>query len=995
MAMAAAALRRRANPLRTTFASSLQRRSLISLRTICSSSSNLPLPNEEQQQGTPPAPGRKMLESFKEEFEIGSRTISIETGKIARFANGSVVLTMDDTNVLSTVASAKGDGSSGFLPLTVDYQEKQYAQGVIPTTFMRREGAPKERELLCGRLIDRPIRPLFPAGFYHDVQIMVSVLSSDGKHDPDVMAANATSTALMLSDIPWNGPIGVLRVGRIDGEFVFNPTMDELTLSDLNLVYACTRDKTLMIDVQAREISEKDLEAGLKLAHHEAIKYIEPQIRLSEKAGKLKKEYKLSLISDRTLEKVKSLAEEPIEAVFTDSTYGKFERGEALDNITQVVKAKLEEECDEDSLKVLPKAVDTVRKRIVRRRIIEKGLRVDGRQLDEVRPLYCEAGTYPILHGSAIFSRGDTQVLCTVTLGAPGDAQKLDSIVGPPTKRFMLHYSFPPFSINEVGKRGGLNRREVGHGTLAEKALLAVLPPEDEFPYTVRINSEVMASDGSTSMATVCGGSMALMDAGIGLREHVAGVSVGLITEVDPSTGRIEDYRILTDILGLEDHLGDMDFKIAGTKKGITAIQLDIKPAGIPLDIICESLEPARKGRIQILDRMEQEISSPRSANAGGAPQLVTLKLSDDSLRRLLGPLGSHRKRIERATGARIAVSDGTVTIVAKSQSVMEKAQEQIDFLVGREMEVGRIYKGVISSIKEYGAFVEFNGGQQGLLHISELSNEQVSKVSDVVSVGQQLSLMCIGQDVRGNIKLSLKATLPRRESQRTNSECQDSVDHPKPAVDDLVSTEGADDSSVSINETRGDEAEPAISCTPSILIRSAADCDAEDIALGQRSQQSANSTKSSPRPYQSSLSKNKAGGFPSSKSGSSSRKTATLRKQTPEKKYTEPKDTSPSKEVEALLKLVAKQDNGANESKMDGTTKVHASSLKLGDRATAKVHQIRAYGLVLELGGGLRGMYKFEVNGRRDFEVGKELRVKCSSFSSKGVPVFSLLEDH
>ncbi|KAJ6797133.1 polyribonucleotide nucleotidyltransferase 2, mitochondrial [Iris pallida] len=985
MAMAAAALRRRANPLRATFASPLPWRSL---RAICS---DLPLPNEEQQ---PPAPGRKILESFKEEFEIGSRTISIETRKIARFANGSVVLAMDDTNVLSTVASAKGDGSSGFLPLTVDYQEKQYAQGVIPTTFMRREGAPKERELLCGRLIDRPIRPLFPAGFYHDVQIMVSVLSSDGKHDPDVMAANATSTALVLSDIPWNGPIGVIRVGRIDGKFVFNPTTDELTLSDLNLVYACTLDKTLMIDVQAREISEKDLETGLKLAHHEAIKYIEPQIRLSEKAGKLKKEYKLSLITDRTLEKVKSLAEEPIEAVFTDSTYGKFERGEALDNITQAVKAQLQEECDEDSLKVLPKAVDTVRKRIVRKRIIEKGLRVDGRQLDEVRPLYCEAGTYPILHGSALFSRGDTQVLCTVTLGAPGDAQKLDSIVGPPTKRFMLHYSFPPFSINEVGKRGGLNRREVGHGTLAEKALLAVLPPEDEFPYTVRINSEVMASDGSTSMATVCGGSMALMDAGIGLREHVAGVSVGLVTEVDRSTGRIENYRILTDILGLEDHLGDMDFKIAGTKTGITAIQLDIKPAGIPLDIICESLEPARKGRIQILDRMEQEISSPRSANAGGAPQLVTLKLSDDALRRLLGPLGSHRKRIERETGARIAVSDGTVTIVAKTQSIMEKAQERIDFLVGREMEVGRMYKGVISSIKEYGAFVEFNGGQQGLLHISELSNEQVSKVSDVVSVGQELSLICIGQDVRGNIKLSLKATLPRRESQRKNSECQDFVACAKPAVDVLDSAEGAE-SSVSIKETWGDKADPVIS-SPSIVIRSAAECDAEDTALGQKFQKSANSTKSSPRPYQSSLSKNKAGGFPSSKSGSSGSKAATLRKQTPVKKYTEPKDTSPSKEqVEALLKIVVKQDNGANESKMNGTTKVHAGSLKLGDRVTAKVHQIRAHGLVLELGGGLRGMYKFEVNGRRDFKVGKELHVKCSSFSSKGIPVFSLLEDY
>ncbi|WOL02964.1 hypothetical protein Cni_G11683 [Canna indica] len=602
-----------------------QQHRCLGLHSLCSgrvaflSQTHASPPPEEAAESSPT---RKVLETFMEEFEVGSRTISIETGKIARFANGSVVITMDDTNVLSTVTSAKGDGARDFLPLTVDYQEKQYAQGVIPTTFMRREGAPKERELLCGRLIDRPIRPLFPPGFYHEVQVMVSVLSSDGKQDPDVMAANATSAALMLSDIPWNGPIGVIRVGRIDGKFIFNPTMDELSLSDLNLVYACTKDRTLMIDVQAREITEKDLESGLQLAHSEAVKYIDPQIRLAEKAGKQKREYKLSLISDRTLEKIRSIAEAPIEAVFTDSTYGKFARGEALDTITKTVRAKLEEECDEESLKVLPKAVDTVRKKIIRRRIIDQGVRVDGRQLDQVRPLYCESGTYPMLHGSSLFSRGDTQVLCTVTLGAPGDAQRLDSIVGPPTKRFMLHYSFPPFSINEVGKRGGLNRREVGHGTLAEKALLAVLPPEDDFPYTVRVNSEVMASDGSTSMATVCGGSMALMDAGIPVREHVAGVSVGLVSDVDPFTGRITDYRILTDILGLEDHLGDMDFKIAGTRKGITAIQLDIKPAGIPLNIICESLEPARKGRIQILDRMEKEISTPRTMNDGSTPRL-------------------------------------------------------------------------------------------------------------------------------------------------------------------------------------------------------------------------------------------------------------------------------------------------------------------------------------------------------------------------------------
>ncbi|XP_077221044.1 polyribonucleotide nucleotidyltransferase isoform X2 [Tasmannia lanceolata] len=926
-----------------------------------------------------PTLGRKVLETFTEEFEIGSRLITFETGKIARFANGSVVMGIEETKVLSTVASSKGDGVRDFLPLTVDYQEKQYAQGVIPTTFMRREGAPKERELLCGRLIDRPIRPLFPAGFYHEVQVMASVISSDGKQDPDVMAANATSAALMLSDIPWGGPIGVIRIGRIYGQFVINPTMDELSLSDLNLVYACTRDKTLMIDVQAREISERDLEAGLRLAHPEAVKFIEPQIRLAAKAGKAKKEYKLSLVTDSTQEKIRSLAESPIETVFTDPTYGKFERGEALDRITKDVKKVLEEECDEESLKVLPKVVDNVRKKVVRRRIIKEGLRVDGRRLDEVRPLHCESGTYPILHGSSIFSRGDTQVLCTVTLGAPGDAQRLDSLVGPPTKRFMLHYSFPPFSINEVGKRGGLNRREVGHGTLAEKALLAVLPPENDFPYTVRVNSEVMASDGSTSMATVCGGSMALMDAGIPLREHVAGVSVGLVSEVDPDSGIIKDYQILTDILGLEDHLGDMDFKIAGTRKGVTAIQLDIKPAGIPLDIICESLEPALKGRLQILERMEQEINAPRTQDDRNAPRITTLKFSNDSLRRLMGPQGSLRKKIEQETGARIAVSDGALTIVAKNQTVMEKAQEKVDFIIGRELEIGGIYKGVIASIKEYGAFVEFNGGQQGLLHISELSHEQVSRVTDVVSVGQEVSLMCIGQDVRGNVKLSLKATLPQSKFEGKILLVEDSDVPPEKQTPNVWASVG--DIS-NCQENRNPIPESPISkddstkySPPTILIRSAAECDAQESSAGQKFSQKNGTTIQSD-------SKSRPFPVPQNVEGCDSPISDT--------------DLSLRKMVTCSTPLAEKQkvkgDEAACGSKCESD--IGANLVRLGDRFTAKVHQIRAHGLVLELGNGIRGMYRFEANGRRDFEVGKELRVECSSFSSKGIPVMSLLKD-
>ncbi|KAL5540637.1 hypothetical protein UlMin_043212 [Ulmus minor] len=931
----------------------------LGFRTICSGRLGFSSLSEKLADTEPSVAGTKVLESFKEEFEIGSRLITLETGKIARFANGAVVLGMEETKVLSTTTSSKGNDVRDFLPLTVDYQEKQFAQGVIPNTFMRREGAPKERELLCGRLIDRPIRPLFPVGFFHEVQVMASVLSSDGKQDPDVMAANATSAALMLSDIPWGGPIGMIRIGRIDGRFVVNPTMDELCLSDLNLVYACTKDKTLMIDVQAREISEKDLKAGLRFAHPEAVKYLEPQIRLATKAGKHKKDYRLSMISDKTLEKVRELAESPIEAIFTDPTYGKFERGEALEKIAQDVKRVFEEEGDEESLKFLPKAVDTVRKKVVRKRIIEQGMRLDGRRLDEVRPLYCEAGNLPQLHGSSLFSRGDTQVLCTVTLGAPTDAQRLESLVGPSRKRFMLHYSFPPFCINEVGKRGGLNRREVGHGTLAEKALLAVLPPEDDFPYTVRINSEVMASDGSTSMATVCGGSMALMDAGIPLREHVAGVSVGLISEVDPSTGTIKDYRILTDILGLEDHLGDMDFKIAGTRKGVTAIQLDIKPAGIPLDIVCESLDHGLKGRIQILDHMEREINAPRTQDDRNAPQLATLKYANDSIRRLVGPLGALKRKIEEETGGRISVGDGTLTLVAKNQSVMDKVLEKIDFILGREIEIGGIYKGVVTSIKEYGAFVEFNGGQQGLLHISELSHEPVSRVSDVVSIGEKLSLMCTGQDVRGNIKLSLKATLPRPQSKKGNVD-EASVpslkEEPKywaPAGDVFSEQEKQDDtlkeSLLSKNEVDG--AKPSSFSVTPILIRSAAECDEVEKSAG--------------------LTQNK------SKNGKSK---SSLRK----KGQKEPNSISQDgDEVDQ---------NSDTEAEVEGP--ITARNLKLGTKVTATVCQIRTRGLVLDLGGGLRGMYRFETNGRKDFEIGDELRVECCSFSTKGIPVMSLAEE-
>lgn len=946
------------------------------------------MPEVSPEQLETPVAGKKVLEIFTEEFEIGSRKIYLETGKMARYTNGAVLLKMDNTSVLSTVTSSRGNSVQDFLPLTVDYQEKHFAQSVIPPTSMRREGPPKERELLCGRLIDRPIRPLFPSGFYHEVQVIASVLSSDRTQDPDVMAANATSAALMLSDIPWAGPIGVIRIGRLCGQFIVNPSMDELKSSDLNLVYACTKEKTLMMDVQAGEISEKDLGAALRMAHPEAVKYLEPQVSLAAKVGKQKREYSLSMFSEKMKEKIRGLAEAPIEAVFTNSSYSKSERGEALDKITQDVKKKLEEELDPESLKGLPKTVDTIRKEVVRRRIMSEGLRVDGRHLDEVRPIYCEAGPLPLLHGSSFFSRGATEVLCTLTLGAPDEAQRLSSVVGPPTKHFMLHYSFPPFCTNEPGKLVGFNRREVGHGSLAEKALQAVLPSEDIFPYTIRVNSEVMASDGSTSMATVCAGSMALMDGDVPVRGHVAGLSIGLVSDSDPSTGEIKDYKILTDILGLEDHLGDMDFKVAGTRNGITAIQLDMKLPGIPLDIICECLESARKGRLQILDHMEQEISGPRARDNRNSPQLVTLKYSNDAIRRIIGPLGALKRKIEEETGARISVDDGKLIVVARNQYAMEKAQEKIEFIVGREILVGESYKGVVTSIKEYGAFVELNGGQQGLLHISELSHEPVSRVSDVISVGQQLRLMCIGQDVRGNIKLSLKATSPVSGSKPDDAvEKNETLMEANPSLysapTDEVKMEGENQDSLN-DQPLGNKMKSGNSSSASsvFLIRSVAECDAEERSDGLNLLNRSNRT---------------------SKTDDKSKKPLPQVNlvETPLDSAATSKNSKKCKTDESSVKSISIDGDNSNHlktntKKADKKVKDHmgAKQLKIGTEVTAKVHEIRAHGLVLDLGGGIHGMYRFETDGRTDFVVGEALLVRCSSFSGKGIPVLSLAED-
>lgn len=694
---------------------------------------------------------------------MGTHVFDFETGKLARFASGAVVVGVKGTKVLVTaVSNSTLDATADFLPLSVEYREKQYAKGKIPNTYMRREGAPKERELLCGRVIDRSLRPLFPKGYFYDTQITANVLCSDGEQDPDILAINAASAALMCSDIPWNGPVGAVRIGRVRGTFVVNPDMDELAECDLSLTYACTETKTMMIEAQAREITNKDLIAALKLAHEEAVKLIPPQLRLSGKLCNQKRVVELFSVQSTVVDKVRSLAGKHIQTILDDNRYGKFERGKAFNEVEDDVRNILTAEGDDEAVKKLSAAFEAVKKQLLRENILRKGLRVDGRSLTDVRSIYSEAALYPTSHGSALFSRGNTQVLCTVTLGPPEDAQKLDSLVGPFKKLFMVHYSFPPFSINEVGRFGALNRREVGHGTLAEKALIGLLPPEEEFTYSIRVNSDVMASDGSTSMATVCGGSLALMDAGVPIERPVAGVSMGLASIIDPDSGDIVEYKLLTDILGLEDHMGDMDFKIAGTKRGVTAIQLDIKPQGIPLKIVCEALKPALRARCHIIDEMNKVLSSPREQNEK-SPRGGIINIDKELIRVLIGPSGSTIKSIQTTTGARVYVnSEGAVSIFAANQASYDEAKDMVDAAVGkRDVEVGATYKGVVVTIKDFGAFVELKDrGFQGLLHISELAHHAVSRVGDVVSVGEELSVVVIGRDIRGNLKLSRKALL-------------------------------------------------------------------------------------------------------------------------------------------------------------------------------------------------------------------------------------------
>jgi polyribonucleotide nucleotidyltransferase len=677
--------------------------------------------------------------------------LSLETGKVAKQADGAVVVRCGGTMVLSTVVATKTPMEDrDFLPLTVEYRERAYAGGKIPGGFFKREGRPDEKETLTCRLIDRPIRPLFPKGFRNEIQVINLVISADTENDPDVLAMLGSSAALCLSGIPFGGPLGALRVGIVDGKPVANPTYAQLTASPLELVIAGTEDAVLMVESGSREIGEDQVLEALAFGHEWCKRLAQLQGELIAKAAKPRWPFEPNAGADAALEaRVKELA--TVKIVQALSIHEKQARAQALEAVFEEVFQALG---GDDSIRA--KAQDyfeKVEKAEVRRLIVEKGIRVDGRSVKEIRPIWSEVGYLPRAHGSALFTRGETQALVAATLGTKNDEQKLESFEGDSYRRFMLHYNFPSFSTGEVKRFGTPGRREIGHGALAHRAIEAVLPSKEEFPYTIRVVSDILESNGSSSMATVCGASMALMDAGVPLKSPVAGIAMGLVKEA-------HRVGILTDIMGTEDHYGDMDFKVAGTEKGITALQMDMKIAGVSVDIMREALAQAREARLYVLTRMAETIKGARTELAPHAPRFVTIKIRPEKIREIIGPGGKVIRGIQEKTGAKIDVEDdGKVTIFSSSNDAAQMALGMIQDIC-REVELDRIYLGRVKSIKEFGAFVEIIPGNEGLLHISQIAENRIRTVNDVLSEGDEVLVKVIEIDANGKIRLSRKTAL-------------------------------------------------------------------------------------------------------------------------------------------------------------------------------------------------------------------------------------------
>jgi polyribonucleotide nucleotidyltransferase len=699
--------------------------------------------------------------------QIGANQISIETGKIARLADGAVVVTCGDTTVFTSAVSATAvKEGQDYFPLTVDYREKAAAAGKFPGGYFKREGRPSEKETLTSRMIDRPLRPLFPQGYFYDTQIISILLSADGENDPDILAMNGASAALCVSDIPFAGPVGAVRVGRVKDQFVANPTHVERAESDLDLVYVGTENDVIMIEGSAMELPEAEFVKALEFAHAHAREMIRIQKELAAMVNKPRREVDLMHVDQELLDIAYRVAGDRIEqALYSD---GKVARTKAVNALREEVKAAMLEKNPDADPFAISQAFDYVQKRAFRVSILEKHKRVDGRGYGDLRPISCDVSVLPRTHGSAIFQRGETQALALATLAPIEEAQMIDAYGGgEQSKRFLLHYNFPPFSVGETGRTGGPGRREIGHGALAERSLEAVVPSEEEFRYAIRISSEIMESNGSTSMASVCGGTLALMDAGVPIKTPVAGISIGLVTE-HADDGRIKRYELLTDIIGSEDHFGDMDFKLCGTDAGVTGFQLDLKLPGLSHEIMTEAVQRAKEARMKILDIMRSTLEKPRSELSKYAPRIETIKINPEKIGALIGPGGKTIKGIVAETGAEINIEDdGSVHIYATSGESMARAKEIIGGMT-REIEIGQTYQGRVVSTKEFGAFVEVFPGRDGLVHISELADFRVNRTEDVAKVGDIIWVKCIGIDDKGRVKLSRKAALKERAEKET-----------------------------------------------------------------------------------------------------------------------------------------------------------------------------------------------------------------------------------
>lgn len=689
--------------------------------------------------------------------------IQFETGKLAKLADGAVTVRLGDTMVIVTAVSAtKVKDGQDFFPLTVEYKEKAAAAGKFPGGYFKREGRPTEKEILTARMTDRPLRPLFPKGYFFDTQVITLLLSADGENDSDILSINGASAALCVSDIPFAGPIGAVRIGRINGQFVVNPTHVQREKSDLDLVYVGNKTDVIMIEGAAEELPESDFIAALAFAQEQVQVLVAAQEQLAALVSKPKRVVDLLLVKEELLEVAYQVAGSRIE----DALYrpSKLERQRAVGALRDEVEAAIKATYPDAGNFEISQAFDYLQKKAFRISILDKQNRCDGRGVDQLRVLTGEVGLIPRVHGSALFARGETQAVALATLAPLDEAQEMDTYAGGvDTKRFILHYNFPPFSVGETGRFGGQNRREIGHGALAERSVAPVIPSPEDFPYSLRVSSEVMESNGSTSMASVCSGVMALLDAGVPLKRPVAGISVGLVSEFD-SNDTMTRYLTMLDILGSEDHFGDMDFKLCGTEVGVTGFQLDLKLPGIPLSILSEAIAKAKTGRTDILAVMAQSISAPKALSEH-APRIEKTKINPDKIGELIGPGGKNIKAIQAESGADVTINDdGTVLVYASSKEALERAIELINNSVG-EIEVGRTYTGRIVSTTNFGAFMSLGGKKDGLIHISELAEYRVQAVEDVVRVGDVVTAKCIGVDDKGRVKMSRKAILKEKDA--------------------------------------------------------------------------------------------------------------------------------------------------------------------------------------------------------------------------------------